>query len=228
MVFSDVTERKDAEESLKYQLGFQKMLAEVSNAFSILPSDQLEQSIQHALKQIREFFQIERSYVFQFSENGKQMINTYEQNTEGTELQMDRIRNVSVDAFPWWVEQIKNKKNVNIPDVDSLPQDAEAVKKELRSQGIRSLLSIPMLKNGIAFGFLGLAGVKEKKIWTENQVMLLTIVAELVSNAYTRKMAEEKVRYQSFHDGLTGLHNRVYLEDEMERLDTDRDRKSVV
>jgi diguanylate cyclase (GGDEF)-like protein/PAS domain S-box-containing protein len=222
MVFSDVTERKDAEESLKYQLGFQKMLAEVSNAFSILPSDQLEESIQHSLRQIREFFQIEKSYVFQFSENGKQMINTYERNTEVAEPQIDRIQNISVDAFPWWIEQIKNKKNVIIPDVESLPQEAEAVKKELRSQGIRSLLSIPMLKNGIVFGFLGMAGIKEEKTWTENQIMLLTIVTELVSNAYTRKMAEEKVRYQSLHDGLTGLHNRVYMEDEMERLDTDR------
>jgi diguanylate cyclase (GGDEF)-like protein/PAS domain S-box-containing protein len=37
-----------------------------------------------------------------------------------------------------------------------------------------------------------------------------------------RKDAEEKVRYQSFHDGLTGLYNRVFLEKEMERLDTER------
>ncbi len=52
--------------------------------------------------------------------------------------------------------------------------------------------------------------------------MLLTVVTELVSNAYTRKLAEEEVRYQSFHDGLTGLYNRVYLEKEMQRLDTER------
>jgi len=37
-----------------------------------------------------------------------------------------------------------------------------------------------------------------------------------------RKDAEEKIRYLSFHDGLTGLYNRVYLEKEMERLDTER------
>ena len=37
-----------------------------------------------------------------------------------------------------------------------------------------------------------------------------------------RKHAEEKIRYLSFHDGLTGLYNRVYLEKEMERLDTER------
>jgi diguanylate cyclase (GGDEF)-like protein len=79
-----------------------------------------------------------------------------------------------------------------------------------------------MTKNGTVFGFLGLDAVREKKTWTENQIMLLTVVADLILNAYTRNLAEEKVRYQSFHDGLTGLYNRVYLEKEIERLDTER------
>ncbi|UMZ72519.1 PAS domain S-box protein [Natranaerofaba carboxydovora] len=37
-----------------------------------------------------------------------------------------------------------------------------------------------------------------------------------------RKKAEERIRYLSFHDSLTGLYNRAYLEKEMERLDTKR------
>jgi len=222
MVFSDVTERKNAEESLKYQLGFEKMVANISNLFASLPLDQFELIINLALEQIGEFFQIDRSYVFQFSDDGKHMSNTYEWCAERIEAQMDRIQIVPVDAFPWLVKQIKNKKYVNIPDVDSLPPEAEAEKKEFKSQDIRSLLSIPMIKNGIVFGFIGLDAVKEKKIWTENQVMLLKVVVELVSNAYTRNLEEEKVRYQSFHDGLTGLYNRVYLEKEMKRLDTER------
>jgi diguanylate cyclase (GGDEF)-like protein/PAS domain S-box-containing protein len=37
-----------------------------------------------------------------------------------------------------------------------------------------------------------------------------------------RKIAEEKIRFMSFHDQLTGLYNRHYLESEMARLDTQR------
>ena len=222
MVFSDVTERAKAENFLIYQLGFEKMLADISSIFASQPSEQLEQNISYALAQIGEFFQVERSYVIQFSEDGKQMSNTYEWCAEGTESQMDRIQDMPADTFPWWVEQYRNKKNVNIPNVDSLPPEAEAEKKELKSQGIRSLLSIPMLKNGFVYGFLGLDAVKEEQTWTENQIMLLTVVAELVSNAYTKNLAEEKIRYLSFHDSLTGLYNRPYLESEMQRLDTER------
>ncbi|MFO7636686.1 MAG: diguanylate cyclase, partial [Clostridia bacterium] len=196
--------------------------ANISSFYASQPSEQLEQSINHALGQIGEFFQVDRSYMFLFSDDGKQISYTYEWCAQGIEAQIDRLQGVPVDAFPWWVGKIRKKKHVYVPDVDELPPEAEAEKNELKAQGIHSLLSIPLMKNGIAFGFLGFDAVKEKKIWTDNHVMLLTLVAELISNVYTRNQAEEKVRYQSFHDGLTGLYNRAYLEKEMERLDTER------
>lgn len=37
-----------------------------------------------------------------------------------------------------------------------------------------------------------------------------------------RRRADERIRYISFHDNLTGLYNRRFLEEEMERLDTER------
>ncbi len=37
-----------------------------------------------------------------------------------------------------------------------------------------------------------------------------------------QKQTEEHIRFLSFHDSLTGLYNRVYLEEEMKRLDTER------
>ena len=37
-----------------------------------------------------------------------------------------------------------------------------------------------------------------------------------------RKQTEEQIRYLSFHDQLTGLYNRYFLENEMQRLDTER------
>jgi len=37
-----------------------------------------------------------------------------------------------------------------------------------------------------------------------------------------RKQAEEELRYISFHDALTGLYNRAYFEEEMDRLNSSR------
>jgi diguanylate cyclase (GGDEF)-like protein/PAS domain S-box-containing protein len=37
-----------------------------------------------------------------------------------------------------------------------------------------------------------------------------------------KKIAEDKIKYLSFHDTLTGLYNRAYFEEELKRLDTSR------
>ncbi len=222
MVFSDVTKRKNAEESLKYQFRFEKMLAGISSTFASQSSEQLDHGVTNALEQIGEFFQVDRSYVFQFSDDGEKMSNTHEWCAEGIEAKMGILQDLPVNEFPWRVGKLRNKEHVYITGLDNLPPEAEKEKQILKSQGIYSLLSIPMIKNGLVFGFLGIDTVKEKTIWSENHMMLLTVVVDLVSHAYTRNLAEEKVRYQSFHDGLTGLFNRVYLDQEMERLDTER------
>ncbi len=44
----------------------------------------------------------------------------------------------------------------------------------------------------------------------------------VVRDITARRQAEEKVRYLSYHDQLTGLYNRHFLEEEMNRLDTER------
>ena len=44
----------------------------------------------------------------------------------------------------------------------------------------------------------------------------------LITDITRRKKAEEKLRYLRFHDSLTDLYNRAYFEEELKRLDADR------
>ncbi len=47
-------------------------------------------------------------------------------------------------------------------------------------------------------------------------------IMALVRDITERKRVEEEIRYRSFHDSLTGLYNRHFLEEEMMWLDVDR------
>ncbi|UNC91924.1 PAS domain S-box protein [Candidatus Contubernalis alkaliaceticus] len=48
------------------------------------------------------------------------------------------------------------------------------------------------------------------------------LVLEIGLDITEHKQSEEKIRYTSLHDSLTGLYNRSYLEQEMQSLDTER------
>ncbi|MGD0152758.1 MAG: diguanylate cyclase [Thermacetogeniaceae bacterium] len=50
----------------------------------------------------------------------------------------------------------------------------------------------------------------------ENQVVVA------IRNITERKQSEERLKYLSFHDIMTGLYNRAFFEEELKRLDTKR------
>ncbi len=47
-------------------------------------------------------------------------------------------------------------------------------------------------------------------------------VIAIIRDITDRKQADEKIRYLSFHDKLTGLYNRAFFEEELKRLDNSR------
>jgi len=54
--------------------------------------------------------------------------------------------------------------------------------------------------------------------WHDGRLVYLEIATDITE----QKLREEKILQISFHDKLTGLYNRSYLEEEMNRLDTER------
>ncbi|UNC93421.1 HD domain-containing phosphohydrolase [Candidatus Contubernalis alkaliaceticus] len=218
---SNVTEQSNAGEDLRAQFQFEKMVSNISSYFVSLPTEQLCRGINNVLKIMGEFFQVDRSYVFQFTE-GQRMNNTHEWCSEEIEPQIDVLQNIPSDMFPWWMEKLTHFQNIIIPCVDEMSKQAAVEKRILQEQDIKSVLVVPIVSNNKVMGFMGFDAVKSNKIWTEEHVTLLRVVAELISNVISRYLAEEKIRHLIFHDSLTGLYNRVFLEQEMQRLDTKR------
>ncbi|MTI85237.1 MAG: PAS domain S-box protein [Firmicutes bacterium] len=74
-----------------------------------------------------------------------------------------------------------------------------------------------LCKNGIYKWILARGKVIE---WTGGGEPLRVIGTH--TDITERKQTEEKIRYMSFHDSLTDLYNRRYMEEEMKRLDVER------
>jgi len=192
----DITERKLTEEKLQSRVSFENLITTISTQFIKLASDEVDTAVQEALGQIGTFAGVDRSYVFQLSPDGKTMDNTHEWCMPGIEPQIDNLKDLPTDIFPWWMGVLKRFDNVYIPLVANLPPEAEAERDILQAQNIQSVLVVPMIYETSLLGFLGFDSVRGEKSWVDEEIKLLRVAADIFVNALTRRRNEAELKAQ--------------------------------
>ncbi|HTW74998.1 MAG TPA: EAL domain-containing protein [Steroidobacteraceae bacterium] len=82
--------------------------------------------------------------------------------------------------------------------------------------GHRSQIALPLLEQGRAIGVIELFA-KERDFFDEGELKLLNEIAGDISYALEHIGQEEKLHHLAYHDPLTGLANRVLLQDRLEQ-----------
>ena len=191
----DITQRKQAEDSLRYRAAFEKLILTLSTDFINLDAGLIDSGIDDALRKIGEFVGADRSYVFQFTANGALMSNTHEWCAEGIGAQMPNLQDLPIDeVFPWFAQRIKAHEVIQISSVADLPPEAAAEKREFERESIQSLICVPMVFRHGLIGFLGFDSVRERRSWSDDAIILLRISGEMLANALMRKQTEDALR----------------------------------
>jgi len=190
----DVTERKLAEDALRYRLEFEELVAGISNTFVNLPVDDIDRGIKQTLTRIGCFVDVDRSYVVVLHDNGTRLSQVYEWCAEGIESYKDHAQGLEIARFPWTVEQFVEGDALNVPCVGDLQGEATQAREAMEAAGVKSLLGIPIVIGGTLFGFLGFAAVRRQRTWSSDEVSLVKIVAQVFANALERKRSAEALQ----------------------------------
>jgi len=179
--------------ALQERISFEILVTRLSTNFINLATDEINQRIQLALKEIGEFAGVDRSYLFLFSEDGLRMDNTHEWCADGIEPHREALQGLAVADYPWYLGKIRRLEMVHVPRIDELPPEAKAAKEGWQTAGIQSLINVPIVTGGTPIGFLGFDAVHREKEWPEESIVLLRVVGEIFANALARKKLEEAV-----------------------------------
>ena len=212
-IIRDITERKKANEALKWRLEFEKTIANISSRF--LEVSDIDKAINATLRDMGILNGASRAYLFLFSEDETSMDNTHEWCKEGVTPQTDNLKNLPTEMFPWWMYKLHNREVIYITDVSKMPEEAKAEKEILESQDIKSLLVIPLISADKLAGFIGFDNVEETGEWGEEDLTLLRVSSELIGNVLGRKKAEEELR--KYQEQLRSLAFQLSLVEERER-----------
>jgi len=194
LIVRDITERRRAEEAIRYRADFEHLIAGLSSDFVRLNAGEVDAGIERALQVIGEFAEVDRSYVFLFRDGKKMVDNTHEWCADGIEPQMANLQNLPSESVPWWMDKLYRHENVYVPSVDDLPPEAGFEKEMLNDQDIQSLVVVPMVSEDNLVGFLGFDSVRSKKEWPENIAALLRIAGDIFTNSLERKRFESYIK----------------------------------
>lgn len=83
-------------------------------------------------------------------------------------------------------------------------------------------LGVPLKVEGHVIGVLGTQTYQPGVRFGKEERDIVSFVSDQVAMAVYRKRGEERLKYMSVHDTLTGLYNRAYFEEELARLERGR------
>ena len=218
--------QREAPEELIEQLNNRIKLEEIvrKSSISLLNFEgSLDDKIEKTLRYLGEFSKTDRSYIFLFSEDNNFMSNTHEWTVDTVSPEKSNLQNLPCETFPWWTNRIKNNEIINIPAVEDLGEFAPVEKEILQSQGILSVVVVPLVLNEKPVGFMGFDTVKHLKVWKNEDIALLQTVGNIIVNALEREKYENeilknelnyRILFDHSNDGiflldLEGKHTRV-------------------
>ncbi|MEX0834612.1 MAG: diguanylate cyclase, partial [Nitriliruptor sp.] len=211
-------------------LGLLELIPEILRAFGDLDAADLDAGIDDALRRIGSYADVDRSYLCLLDEPNGVISNTHEWCAAGTEPQIDELQQVPMEAIAWWLPRFRSGQTVHIPSVDDLPEARADERDLLAPQGIRSLVTVPLLSSGRLVGFLGFDSVRSTRDWSYGSLLLLGAVADVICGGLMRREAfealarrEERFRALARHSSdavmvLDGAHRFVELGPSVERV----------
>ena len=218
----DITERKQVEEALRERLQFEHLLSGLSARFVNMPADQVDAEIENGLRQVLEFFQVDRCALLRLLLDKSSFQITHiasSDNVPPVPAGVELPRSI----YPWIYEKLAEKHEVlSISRLDDMPAEANVDRQTCIEWGIGSFVNIPILIGESVNHVINVNSVKDERVWPEELFPRLRLLGEIFVNALERRQAQEAAReseriLRQNESDLRGLAGRLIYAQEQER-----------
>ncbi len=203
------------------QVGFQKLLTELSTEFLMINQKNYESKMRTLLRSVGTFTNSDRCYygVVSTTDAGNRLTEIkLEWLSEGTPSMLPKTL-VSIGRGGNWIEdQLRKKSIMIVTDVSELPIEAVTLRRMMEEHNIISLMLIPIITEDNLLGFIGLDQYELRKKWNIYDNEMIMVLSNIIAKGLLKIQTQNKVHHMAYYDSLTGLPNKVLLEDRIEHV----------
>lgn len=172
----------------------------------------IHESIYNLLEIVNGYFNGDRSYTFDIDYDKNVINNTDEYFVEGITSQIDNLQNIPISVISEWMVNFKQNKPYYVSNLNQ--EKGTESYDVLDAQDIDRLLAVPLIKDDVVIGFLG---VDNPRKHCDDATLLSSIRYFITETVYMKKQ-QENLEYLSYRDVLTGMYNRNKYMDVVDML----------
>lgn len=163
----------------------------------------IDVGINNLLATVNDYFQADRTYVFEIDPDRDVLINTFEYICgQEVSAQMDNLQEVPVSVIKVWMQNFRQGRSYYMSDLEQ--ERGQPSYEMLKAQQVWRLLAVPLMKGGAMVGFLGVDNPRAHY----DDATLLASIQFFVTNSLDRKKQQAYLEKLSYRGMLTGLYNR--------------------
>lgn len=193
----DRTAEAIAKKNLEQEMRLQNTLIDIASTYINLDTKDVENTINSSLKKMGLFVEADRAYIFDYDFEKNTTSNTYEWCNDGIVPEIQNLQETPLEYIPQWVGAHRKNQAFYVPNVFELEDDGEGgLRSILEPQGIKSLISIPIMDKDELVGFVGFDSVRDFHVYSDKEKRLLFLFGQMLINIRTRQKAENQLRIQ--------------------------------
>jgi GAF domain-containing protein len=193
----DITDQRRAMRSVRQQNNFQKMVADISTAFVKSQVSSLDEIINRCLGQVGEFFEVQRAYIYRYSEDYAYLWKSNEWHCSNCQGVGPKREEYHVSMLPWWNKMILNGKTIKLEKIEDLLPESQPEYAILTKQGIKSILCVPIQSGSRVMGYFGMDFLKEHRQFSDVDTDNFRVIANLLGEVFNKQVVEEHMKSQA-------------------------------
>jgi PAS domain S-box-containing protein len=186
-----IEERRQTRSALAARLRFETLLSDVSALFAAGAPATVDGDIQGGLRRIVEDLGVDRATLTALLPASDEVRVTHSWAREGVTPLRNMIRGTEA---PWIVSQLRQGHVVRLRGPADLPPEAVVDRRSIERFGTRSAAVVPLVVRGTPVGGLSVATTRAERIWPDELLPRLRLLADVFAGALARKDAEQAVR----------------------------------
>jgi PAS domain S-box-containing protein len=192
-IIANVMLRREAEDEVLRRVEFERVVTAVSSQFIGTAIEEIDGAITEALRTVGEHLRVDRCYINWISDELGTLLESFEWCAPDVQSFHDVLEGVVlVEAYPWAVGQFSQGESVVLHTLDDLPDEAGRERRLMEKQDIKSLVTVPIMVSRRLIGLFGFETVSSHVRWSDDVVVMATIIGQVFGNAMLRKESEEQ------------------------------------